>query len=178
MFWFPDNTVLCNFASVGRLELLQEYLGGRGLIAESIEAEIRKSIPYYPVLESVFTDGWFPAPVRADRDGEPAKVETFRRLRMFGDPAKPTEHIGESETFVLLQGRPEFAGSIFITDDHDAFRVIEKFGVSVKDTLDVLTALVGRQSIAAEQAFALTKDMENKERELRRLPARPSDLLE
>jgi predicted nucleic acid-binding protein len=177
MFWFPDTAVLCNFAAVGRLDLLEEYLGGHGVVAESIEAEIRNSIAYHPVLETVFTHNWFPPSIRADQDGEAGRVETFRRVRMFGDPAKPKEHLGESETFVLLQGRPEYEGSFFLTDDHDAFRVMGKFGVPVKDTIDVLTTLVGRCSITADQAFALTIDMEAEGRELRRLPAKPTDLL-
>jgi len=29
-FLFPDNTVLCNFAAVDRLDLLQAVLNGRG----------------------------------------------------------------------------------------------------------------------------------------------------
>ncbi len=178
MFWFPDNTVLCNFAAVGRLDLLKEFIGNRGLIAESIASEMSNSVAYYAGLEAVFSDGWFPDPIRADAPGEPAKVETFRRVRMFGDPSKPREHLGESETFVLLQGRPEYAGSTFLTDDHDAFRVMGQFGVAVRDTRHVLATLVARYSISPNDAFELTIRMEEQGRELRRPPAIPADLEE
>ena len=30
VYWFPDNTVLINFACVSRLDLLEEILRGRG----------------------------------------------------------------------------------------------------------------------------------------------------
>ncbi len=178
MFWFPDNTVLCNFAATGRLDLLKEFIGDRGLIAESIAYEVGNSVAYYAALEAVFSDSWFPDPIRADAPGEPAKVETFRRVRMFGDPSKPREHLGESETFVLLQGRPEYAGSTFLTDDHDAFRVMDQFGVAVRDTRHVLTTLVARHSITAHDAFDLTVRMEEQGRELRRPPATAADLEE
>jgi hypothetical protein len=30
LYWFPDNTVLCNFAAVDGLALLEQILRGRG----------------------------------------------------------------------------------------------------------------------------------------------------
>jgi predicted nucleic acid-binding protein len=168
--WFPDNTVLCNFASVSRMDLLHEFLGTHGRLAQSVEAEARASIAHWPLVEVVFRDGWFPPGVAAARSGEPERVETFRTVRMFGDPMKPLEHLGESETFVLIQGRDEYRGATFITDDHDAYRVVGRLGVNVKDTVDVLQHLVGWNSLTASEAYDLTLEMEFRGRELRRLP--------
>ncbi|MGH3277686.1 MAG: hypothetical protein ACRDNW_00920 [Trebonia sp.] len=37
---FPDNTVLCNFAAVNRLDLLKSVLGGRGRWTEAVAYEV------------------------------------------------------------------------------------------------------------------------------------------
>jgi predicted nucleic acid-binding protein len=170
MFWFPDTTVLCNFAAVDRLDLLREFLGERGRWAQSVEAEVHLAVGHLPGLSVVIADAWFPTSIPADLPGEPERVQTFRRVRLFGDPAKPREHLGESETFVLIEGREEFRGSTFLTDDHEAFRVVGRLGVAVKDTWDVLAALVAWNSISAQEAFDITVAMEAAGRELRRLP--------
>lgn len=175
MNWFPDTTVLCNFASVDRMALLREFLGERGRWAESVEAEVRQSIGHWPHLQVVFDEEWFPAAIAADREGELERVKTFRQVRLFGDPGKPREHLGESETFVIIQGRPEHQGSTFLTDDHEAHRVVGKLGVGVKDTVDVLGALVGWNTLTPDDAFDLTLQMEGHGRELRRLPRTSAD---
>lgn len=36
---FPDNTVLCNFAAVNRLDLLKSVLSGRGRWTEAVAYE-------------------------------------------------------------------------------------------------------------------------------------------
>lgn len=51
VYWFPDNTVLCNFASVSALPLLESILRGRGRWVEAIAAEAAKSAMIYPDLE-------------------------------------------------------------------------------------------------------------------------------
>ena len=42
-FLFPDNTVLCNFAAVNRLDLLNSVLNGRGRWTEAVAYETRRS---------------------------------------------------------------------------------------------------------------------------------------
>lgn len=175
MFWFPDTTVLCNFAAVSRLDLLREFLGSRGRWAQSVEAEVLAAIGHWPSLQKVVAENWFPPSIAASHPGELEKVQTFRRVRLYGDPAKPRQNLGESETFVLIEGREEFRGSTFLTDDHEAFQVVGRFGIAVKDTWDVLAALVAWNSISGQEAFEITVTMEGAGRELRRLPKSASD---
>jgi predicted nucleic acid-binding protein len=43
LHWFPDNTVLCNFAAVDALTLLEQVLDGRGRWVEAIAHEAKQS---------------------------------------------------------------------------------------------------------------------------------------
>ncbi|MCG3039466.1 hypothetical protein L7D48_02570 [Streptomyces sp. S1A] len=55
--WFPDNTVLCNFAAVDRLSLLEKVLDGRGRWTQAVAAEAGRSARYWPKLEQVAVGG-------------------------------------------------------------------------------------------------------------------------
>jgi hypothetical protein len=175
MHLFPDTTVLCNFAAVDRMPLLQAYLGGHARWVQAVAAEAQKSTAFHPALAVVFADNWFAEPVALDRKREAELVERFRTTQMFGDPSLPLEHLGESETYVAIHHRSEFENAAFLTDDHDAFRVTSEFGVRVYDTFDVAAHLVARQEITAENALTLLNDMELAGRNLRRVATRVTD---
>ncbi|WP_330237490.1 hypothetical protein [Streptomyces sp. NBC_00525] len=56
---FPDNTVLCNFASIDRLDLLRTVLDGRGRRTEAVAYEARSSaLAAHPRLADVLLEGW------------------------------------------------------------------------------------------------------------------------
>jgi len=176
MFFFPDTTVLCNFAAVQRLELLREYVGVSGRWVQAVEAEVRNSAGTHPVLKSIWVDGWLGKPIRLNGKGEVERVQRFRRLQMFGDAGKPLQHLGESETFVAAKDRDDLAGSIVLTDDHDAHRVLARYGVSTRDTLDVLQALVAVGSVTPGDGLRLCSAMADADRSLRREPRTEADL--
>lgn len=48
--FLPDNTVLINFAIIGRMDLLAELLNGQGSWCLSISRECANSQPYQPDL--------------------------------------------------------------------------------------------------------------------------------
>lgn len=50
---FPDNTVLCNFAAVSRLDLLERILLGRGRWSEAVAYEAGRSSAYLPDLKTL-----------------------------------------------------------------------------------------------------------------------------
>ena len=52
---FPDNTVLCNFAAVDRLDLLKSVLGGRGRWTEAVAYEASRSAAKLPPLLRLVT---------------------------------------------------------------------------------------------------------------------------
>jgi hypothetical protein len=43
IYWFPDNTVLCNFAAVNELPLLRKILDERGRWVDAVADEARRS---------------------------------------------------------------------------------------------------------------------------------------
>ena len=47
-FWFPDNTVLRNFAAVKRLDLLESVLAGRGRWTAAVAYEATASTRFLP----------------------------------------------------------------------------------------------------------------------------------
>ncbi|AYF97186.1 hypothetical protein [Protaetiibacter intestinalis] len=175
MFLFPDTTVLCNFAAVRRMPLLREFLGDRGRWVQSVEGEVKRGVAIHQDLELVVSEDWFGAAVSATKRGEIARIERFRTLHMFGDPTKPLQHLGESETFVVLN-RAEFKGAAFLTDDFDAHRIFDGFDVPVLDTRDVIESLVAWNSLSASEGFDICEEMAAKQRTLRRPPAFPRDL--
>jgi predicted nucleic acid-binding protein len=177
MFFFPDTTALCNFAAIDRLELLREYVGDSGRWVQAVEDEVRNSSRTHDVLGSIWVDGWLGAPIKLNRKGELERVQRFRRLQMFGDQGKPLQHLGESETFVAIKDRVELAGSMVITDDHDAHRLLAHYGVATRDTLDVLQGLVAVGSISAAEGLRLSGEMAEVDRSLRRTATREADLI-
>ena len=60
---FPDNTVLCNFAAVDRLDLLKSVLGGRGRWTEAVAYEASRSAAKLPPLLRLPLEGWLDDPI-------------------------------------------------------------------------------------------------------------------
>ena len=52
-YLFPDNTVLCNFAAVNRLDLIKSVLNGRGRWTEAVEYEASRSASRLPALRGL-----------------------------------------------------------------------------------------------------------------------------
>src|SRR5699024_9731626 len=99
---FPDNTVLCNFAALGRLDLLEGFLRGRGRWTDAVAYEAERSGKYaYPKLATVAEAGWLHEPVEVVGDDANDHVEHLRRDVFGGDPDVPTMHLGEAQTCYL-----------------------------------------------------------------------------
>ena len=61
--FFPDNTVLCNFAAVDRVHLLRSVLGERGRWTEAVAYEASRSAAHLRALAGLAVDGWLSEPV-------------------------------------------------------------------------------------------------------------------
>ncbi|MBU3870479.1 hypothetical protein KN815_42490 [Streptomyces sp. 4503] len=59
--------------------------------------------------------GWLGKPIEIDDPHETQLVDRLRRLVFAGDPARPLQHLGEAETLTLIQNRPEYTGSVWIS---------------------------------------------------------------
>ncbi|MFF3003247.1 hypothetical protein ACFVTF_10605 [Kitasatospora sp. NPDC057940] len=80
---FPDNTVLCNFASVSRLDILENVLSGRGRWTEAVAYEAKRSSRYLPALDPPDVSRWLGDPIEVD---DPEAVERIRQGVFFGSP--------------------------------------------------------------------------------------------
>ncbi|SDI90815.1 hypothetical protein SAMN05444157_0743 [Frankineae bacterium MT45] len=135
---FPDNTVLCNFASVHRLDLLRSVLNGNGRWTEAIAYEASRSAAYLPDLRTLASDGWLGEPIEFESDADVAAVERLRRSAFGGTSDAPLQHLGEAQTCHLLLSRPEFAGAWWISDDREALRFARFRGITTWETSDLL----------------------------------------
>ena len=119
-FFFPDNTVLCNFAAVDRLDLLRSVLDGRGRWTEAVAYEASRSASASARSCAACRRR---LAGRADRDR--LRTPTSRRSSASGAPfrrnrRRPLQHLGEAQTCYVILNWDEFAGSWWITDDREA----------------------------------------------------------
>ncbi len=96
---FPDNTVLCNYASIERIDLLKSVVTDRGRWTQAVYAEARNSAAWWPCLSEVMDGSVLGEPIETD---DADQVNRIRLARLGGSPLKPMEHLGEAETCYLI----------------------------------------------------------------------------
>ncbi|MEW9530851.1 hypothetical protein [Microbispora sp. NPDC049125] len=167
LYWFPDNTVLCNFASVASLPLLQQILRGRGRWTEAIAYEASRSARIHPALSGIATAGWLGEPIEIDDPDEVDHIERVRRAVFGGTPQEPLKHLGEAQTIHVLRNRKEYEGSYWITDDHDARDYARRIGIVTRDTAELISEGVTDGCCTRNDGFKLLQLMEQQGRRLR-----------
>lgn len=139
--FFPDNTVLINFAIIRRMDLLAELLNGQGSWCLSIARECENSRFYHPDL--VHANAIFGAPVIPNgREIQDARV-LRDSMASPGDP--PTKHLGEAETIAVISGRQ--LGGFFLTDDRGAQALAHRHQITAVTTWDLLRLAYKRNKI-------------------------------
>ncbi|WP_409469326.1 hypothetical protein [Streptomyces sp. HC307] len=175
--WFPDNTVLCNFASVDRLPLLEKVLNGRGRWTEAVAYEAKQSARYLPPLRGLKEAGWLGDPIEITDSRELTEVDRVRRAVFNGPASAPTKHLGEAETCVLITMRTEFRDSVWITDDRSAGAFARRRGITTKETFDLMNGAVVDGLISAVDGHELLDRMQAAGRHLHRVSTCPEDLM-
>lgn len=108
---FPDSTVLCNFAAVHRLDLLEGFLRGRGRWTEAVAYEASRSARSIPDLAGLISRGCLGEPVEiAGEDVQ--RVEHLRRDVFGGRAQEPLKHLGESQTCFFVEPRSDLGGCL------------------------------------------------------------------
>jgi hypothetical protein len=176
VFFFPDNTVLCNFAAVGRLDLLAGVLDGRGRWTAAVAYEASRSAHHHPTLADLPTAGWLGEPIEVTEDADIQQVNLVRRAVFGGTDDLPLKHLGEAETCHIILHWEQFNGSWWISDDREALIYARGRGITTRETLDMVAAATVAGAITAQDGFDLLQKMVDADRHLR-LPTRPSDLL-
>lgn len=175
-FLFPDNTVLCNFAAVDRLDLLKSVLGGRGRWTTAVAYEAARSAQALPALTGIARDGWLGEPMEITVKADTQRVNRVRRAVFGGTDDEPLKHLGEAETCFVILEWGELAGSWWISDDREALRYARFQGVATRETIDLVRIAVAYGDIAGRKAFDLMRQMADRGRHLR-LPSSAADLL-
>lgn len=160
--WFPDNTVLCNFACVARSDLLKAVLDGRGRWTEAVADEAAMSARVLPDLQSVLTGGWMGHPIEVNDATEIRKIELTRRQVFGGSEDEPRKHLGEAQTCFILLNRAEYRGSLWISDDRDALNYARGRGLVVKQTFDLISEAVSVGMISRSEGYATLLLMKQK----------------
>lgn len=172
---FPDNTVLCNFAVVDSLDLLERLLRGRGRWVEAVAYEAEQSAGHLPALGRAQLDAWLGEAITIERQADIESIERVRRAQFGGSRRDPTRHLGEAQTLHVLSQWEEFRGAWWISDDRESLRLARHRGIVCLDTLGLLTQGVADDEITAQEAFELIHAIDDQRPGLR-LPTDVNDL--
>ena len=172
---FPDNTVLCNFGSVHRLDLLEKFLDGRGRWTEAVAYEASRSAAYVTDLLELVADGWLDGPIEIDDRREIDEIDAIRRAVFGGTEAEPLKHLGEAQTLYVIRNRVEFSDAIWISDDQEAVAYARVNGIPVKETMHVVAEVVQYGWLSAADGHGMLVQMDPDGKAPRRA-AKPSDL--
>ncbi|MGP9017540.1 hypothetical protein ACT1U9_03905 [Streptomyces sp. BR1] len=172
---FPDNTVLCNFAAVERLDLLCAVLDGRGRWTEAVAREARKSARELPALHDLKQQGWLGEAIRVAAPDDLKNIQHLRTDIFGGQFDRQLEHLGEATTCHIIQNWPQFAGAWWISDDKSALEYAIGQGIMTAETLSVMQLAVKAGFVTAEEGFALMQKMHQLDRNPRR-PRSVTDL--
>ncbi len=153
---FPDNTVLCNFATIDRLDVLRTVLNGRGRWTEAVAYEASLSARTLTPLFRLPEEGWLGEPIEVTADADVRRIEQIRRAVFGGDETRPLQHLGEAQTCFVIKEWPEFSGSWWISDDREALRYARFQGITTRETIDLMTIAVASGDLGADVAFELS----------------------
>ncbi|MGV9369807.1 hypothetical protein [Micromonospora tulbaghiae] len=174
-FLFPDNTVLCNFAAVDRLDLLKSVLDERGRWTGAVAYEASRSANVLPALRRLTSEGWLGEAIEVTDESDIQQINRIRRAVFGGTDDEPLQHLGEAETCYVIEHWPEFVGSWWISDDREALRLARFRGITTRETIDLVSMAVLNGDLRTREGFELMQAMSQQGRYLR-LPASAADL--
>lgn len=166
-FLFPDNTVLCNFAAVNRLDLLRSVLDGHGRWTEAIAFEASRSAQVLPPLDELAANSWLGEPIEINDESEIQQIDAVRRAVFGGTDDEPLKHLGEAQTCFVILKWSKFDGSWWISDDREALRYARLQGIATRETIDLVSTAVVNGYISTQKGFGLMQQMADQGRRLR-----------
>lgn len=160
-----DANTLENFAVVDRLDLLRICYGERAAWAEAVHFEIRMGVQSESRLRRVLSQAWLGEPIPIEGAEAILAVELIRRGVGGVVAARPTQHLGEAQTIVLLEN--SYQGSVFITDDRPAAHFARRRGIRTLDSAQVLNECFRMGEIGCPEAYKLLCAMADENRGVR-----------
>ena len=152
-----DNTVLCNFAAVRRMDLLEVALAGRGRVTEAVHDEMVASAALLPGLRAAVNAPWLGTPVEVV-EGR-ANVQRLRRDIFGGVTRCSLQHLGEAESCHLLMTHPDFEGGWWASDDGDSLDYAQDEGITTRETMNLMAEAARAGAITPEQGIDLMRRM-------------------
>jgi hypothetical protein len=174
-YLLPDNTVLCNFAAVNRLDMIKSVLNGRGRWTEAVAYEASRSANKLPALRGLAAERWLDEPIEITSESDILAISRIRRSVFDGTDDEPLKHLGEAQTCYVIKNWAEFAGSWWISDDGEALRYAKFQRITTRETIDIVSIAVADGDISARDAFDLMQAMADSDRYLR-LPKSAEEL--
>jgi len=177
-YWFPDTTVLRNFAAVRQTSLLFEVLGNDGRCVQAIDREIKDAVTVvgYDDLRQVVEGQLLGTPIEIDDITDILLVQRIRVDELGGKRTEPRENLGEAETIFVLRTDGTYAGSFWVTDDAAAYDFGRRSGLRTMCTRDVVAVAIHRGLIALPYGFDLLTRMGTRQRVLAYTPTSSTDL--
>jgi predicted nucleic acid-binding protein len=162
---FPDNTVLINFAYIGRMDLLERLAGGKGAWCQSVASECDQSSRIEGLDELARAHDVFGTPWRPEAGAEHLEIRLLREeMASPGDSA--TRHLGEAETIVLMERRG--LTGMFITDDEDAARKAQAHGITSMTTWDLLALALRMGWVDVDTVYGFVNVLRQRRRRMPR----------
>jgi hypothetical protein len=176
-YLFPDNSVIVCFARAQELDVLEEYLRGKGRVLEAVSREIFDSTGHVPNLKNLDQQAWFGDPIPIIDVADIRAVEGIRVAVFGGGKAKPREHLGESQTLHLLRTDDAYRDSIWLTEDREAYLFAQRQHITTRDTFGILCDMVGYLDLPIDRAFDVAQRILDAGEPMLREPASPRDFL-
>lgn len=151
---FPDNTVLVNFATIGRMDLLASLVGSNGRWCITVAGECDDWSGNLDLPEMLKAHEIFGDPLVPESGREHRAAQRYRdMLRSAGQP--PTQNTGEAETLAIIECRGIRA--MFVTDDTSVLRVAPPNDPVVVSTWALLRAAGRRELLTADQLWSYSR---------------------
>jgi hypothetical protein len=174
-YWFPDTSVLCNFAAIARTDLLKAEFVGRGRWTAAVAYEAERSTAFLADLQRVIEEVWLGEPVETT-EAEAAMVERIRIAAFGGTPDRPFQHLGEAETCHVLRTRAEFSESVWMTDDVAAYDYGRRARLTTWSTRTLVEHLITNGDLTAQSGYELLEQMVDAGRYVHRMPGSRNEL--
>jgi hypothetical protein len=176
-YLFPDNSVIVCFAQADELEVLEQYLRGKGRVVEAVSREISDSAGHVASLQNLDQQAWFGTPISIEGTRNIRAVEGMRVAVFGGSKAKPRQHLGESQTLHLLKTNPAYGDSMWLTEDGEAYRFAQRQQITTRDTFGILRDMVGYLDLSEDRAFEVAQNILTAGEPMLRVPTSPRDFL-
>ncbi len=149
--WIVDTGPLSHFARAGWLGVLKMLApGGRIVIPDMVERELRTGASTYPALTDVLSQDW----VEVRRLAAEAEVEAFARYsrRLVGDSER---NIGECGVLALAEVR----GFVPVVDDGPACKAAKAHGLQPRRTLGLLCEAIRQGRLTCDMVSSVADDL-------------------